>query len=189
MNWDLSPRIRIAARLILSGEVVAYPTEAVWGLGCDPMNAEAVEHLLWLKKRPIEKGLIVIAANADQLRPYLGAISADELRRLSEATPTPTTWVVPTSPLVPKWVTGGRKTLAVRVTRHRLAAALCRQVGGPIISTSANPQGRPPAKSAMKVHGYFRNEQVYVVPGPLGKAGKPSEIRDLRSGEVLRSGS
>jgi L-threonylcarbamoyladenylate synthase len=189
VNWKQNLRVQIAARLLARGEVIAYPTEAVWGLGCDPMARDAVAALLALKQRPEAKGLILIAARPEQLLPFIGDLSSDELARLASAGPVPTTWVVPASDLVPSWLNGGRSTLAVRVTRHPLAAALCAAFGGPIVSTSANPQGKPPAKTALKVRCYFPADSVHVVAGPLGKAAKPSEIRDLRSGEILRPGT
>ena len=188
MNWEHNPRIRIAAALLRCGEVVAYPTEAVWGLGCDPGNVGAVDRVLAVKGRAAAKGLILIAASSAQLLPYLGELSPDEVLRLGEARPVATTWVVPASRHAPPWVTGGRATIAVRVIRHPLAAALCRAFGGPLVSTSANPQGKPPARTALKVRQYFRGAHLHVVPGPLGGASQPSEIRDLHSGDVLRPG-
>ena len=181
-------RIRRAAHHLWSGGVIAYPTEAVWGLGCDPLDPEAFDHILELKRRPVEKGVILIAASAGQLRPYLGDLSAEEMKRLRSPRPVPTTWVVPASPHAPEWITGGRRTLAARITGHPLAAALCRVFGGPIVSTSANPQAKPPARTALKVRCYFPAGEVHVVPGPLGGVARPSEIRDLRSGEILRPG-
>lgn len=188
VNWEHNPRIRIAARLLRAGEVIAYPTEAVWGLGCDPGNRAAVERILTLKHRAETKGLILIAANAFQLRPYVGELSAEEFSCLEEARAVPTTWVVPAAVKAPRWLTGGRTTIAVRVTRHPVAAALCLAFGGALVSTSANPQGKPPARTPLKIRQYFRGGQVYSVPGPLGGASKPSEIRDLRSGNILRPG-
>lgn len=188
MNWDKNPRIRLAASALHCGEIIAYPTEAVWGLGCNSLDQLAVTKLLALKSRQEAKGLILIAASATQLLPYIHGLSDEEIQRLSSVTQVPTTWIVPVSQWVPRWITGGRDTIAVRVTRHPLAAALCRVFGGPVVSTSANPQGKPPAKYAYKVRRYFRHRQVYLVPGPLGGANKPSEIRDLRSGEILRPG-
>jgi len=188
VNWERNPRIRIAAALLRCGEVVAYPTEAVWGLGCDPGNHEAVDRVLAIKGRAATKGLILIAASPGQLLPYLDELAQDELARLAEVRAVATTWVVPASRHAPPWVTGGRATIAVRVTRHPLAAALCRVFGGPLVSTSANPQGKPPARTALKVRQYFRGAPVHVVPGPLGGASQPSEIRNLHSGDVLRPG-
>lgn len=189
MNWLLSPRIALAAAVMKSGGVIAYPTEAVWGLGCDPQNEQAVADIMTLKVRPEAKGMILIAAAATQLQSYLGHISAEDFARLNTPTVIPTTWIVPAGRLAPQWITGGRTTLAVRVTQHPLAAALCTAFGGPIVSTSANPSGLPPARSDLKVRCYFRGVDLHIVPGPLGGASKPSEIRDLLTGKILRSGT
>ncbi len=188
MNWLSNYRIRRATHHLWSGGVIAYPTEAVWGLGCDPLNGAAVARVLALKRRPVAKGVILIAASAKQLLPYLGELSPPELERLRAGYAVPTTWLVPAGRDAPDWITGGRETLAVRVTDHPLASALCTVFGGPIVSTSANPQGKPPARTALKVRCYFTGEPVHLVSGPLGGAAKPSEIRDLRSGEIVRPG-
>jgi len=188
VNWERNPRIRIAAALLRCGEVIAYPTEAVWGLGCDPQDGGAVETILAIKGRSAAKGLILIAASSAQLKPYVENLSPEEVARLEEAGPLPITWIVPAARFAPHWITGGRATVAVRITRHGFAAALCRAFGGALVSTSANPQGKTPATNALRVRQYFRDAPLHIVSGPLGGAQKPSEIRDLRSGEVLRPG-
>lgn len=188
MDWDHIPRVRIAAALLRAGEVVAYPTEAVWGLGCDPLNGAAVSRILDLKGRALDKGLILIAANAKQLLPFIDRLDDRALASLGGQRPVPTTWLVPASLRVPHWLTGGRRTIAVRVTGHPVAAALCRVFGGPIVSTSANPQGMPPARSGLKVRQYFRQGSVHILAGALGRAARPSEIRDLATGNVIREG-
>lgn len=187
-NWVPRTRITLAAHWLHAGGVAAYPTEAVWGLGCDPLNADAMATLLELKGRPVAKGVILIAASGSQLLPFMGALTDEEYRRLEDERPRPTTWVVPASRQAPDWITGDRPTLAVRVTRHPIAAALCRAFGGPLVSTSANPAGLPPARTALAVRRYFRSARLHFVPGSVGGAGKPSEIRDLRTDRVLRTG-
>jgi len=187
VNWSQNHRVRLAANLLHAGEIIAYPTEAVWGLGCDPMNWQAVVQLLDLKSRPMEKGLILIAASVDQVLPYVKPLSELEMGRISEHRELPTTWVIPASSNAPEWITGGRDSLAVRITRHPLARALCLAFGGPIVSTSANPGGRSPAATSLRVRQYF-SERVHIVEGPLGSSSKPSEIRDLETGKIFRSG-
>jgi L-threonylcarbamoyladenylate synthase len=188
VNWNRHLRIRQAASQLWAGGLVAYPTEAVWGLGCDPDNALAVHRLLELKARPMGKGVILIAASLEQLLPYMGSLTAAEWQRLDGPARVPTTWVVPASASAPYWITGGRPSVAVRITRHPLASALCSAFGGALVSTSANPGGKPPARSQLKVRQYFRGAEMFIVPGPLGGSTKPSEIRDLRSGAVIRQG-
>lgn len=180
-------RINRAAELIDQGGVVAYPTEAVWGLGCDPFHREAVAHILALKRRAVEKGLILLAADIEQLAPYLAGLDTSQVRQLEETWPGPRTWLIPNNGTAPDWVTGGRNTLAVRVSAHPVAAGLSRRFGGAIVSTSANPQGRVPAGSLMRVKVYFGNKVDDYVPGSLGALGKPTEIRNLLTGELIRA--
>ena len=175
--------------MLSAGGIIAYPTEAVWGLGCDPQNPAAFARLRALKSRAEAKGVILIAADSRQLQPYLGHLTAEQQRRLAAAATVPTTWIVPAGPAARPWLTGGRPTLAVRITGHPLAAELCRAFGGPIVSTSANRGGKAPARSALRVRCYFPGSAVLLVPGALGGAAKPSEIRDLATGNILRAGT
>jgi L-threonylcarbamoyladenylate synthase len=187
VNWLLNHRVRLAANLMHAGEIIAYPTEAVWGLGCDPMDRDAVLELLALKNRPLEKGVILIAASLEQVRSFIRPLTDQEVDRITENSGTPTTWVIPASDRAPFWITGGRDSLAVRITSHPLAGALCLAFGGPIVSTSANPGGMAPAMTALRVRQYF-GDRVHVVHGPLGGSIKPSEIKDLETGKIFRSG-
>lgn len=183
-DWHL----RRAARVVGRGGVIAYPTEAVWGLGCNPWNPAAVARILDLKGRPASKGLIVIAATVAQLSPYVVFPSPEVRAQVVATWPGPVTWILPVTPGVPAWLRGGRGSLAVRVTAHPVAAALCR-LAGPLVSTSANPAGRSPARSVLAVHRYFGARIDYRVPGATGSRSRPTEIRDARTGLVLRHGS
>ncbi|HEY0719815.1 MAG TPA: Sua5/YciO/YrdC/YwlC family protein, partial [Gammaproteobacteria bacterium] len=144
-------QLREAVRVLHDGGLIAYPTEAVYGLGCDPLNADAVLRLLELKQRPWQKGLILIAAEQTQLEPYLLPLDSAMLARVAPTWPGPYTWLLPARDETPWWLRGEHDTLAVRVTAHPVAAALCRAFGGPIISTSANLAGKAPATSPLAV--------------------------------------
>lgn len=179
-------RLRLAAKQMRKGKILAYPTEAVWGLGCDPFNPDSVDALVKLKGRSTAKGLILIAANFDQIEPYLDIPSPDMRKRLIESWPGPVTWIVPAADSVPAWLKGKRGTLAVRVTDHPIASALCQAFGGAIISTSANPSGCKPARSQLKTRLYFPAAALAFLPGKLGGLEKPTAIFDARSGVRLR---
>lgn len=181
-------QLRNAARIIRRGGVVAYPTEAVWGLGCDPADPAAVARILALKRRSTAKGLILIAASLEQLAPWVAPLGNAQRAALARRHHPPITWLVPAARLTPPWLTGRHPTLAVRITNHPIAAALCRSAGRALVSTSANPGGRPPARSALAVRHYFAAKLDGVVAGPVGGAAQPSEIRDLDSGRVIRRG-
>ena len=186
MKTPTSPHIARALRTLRGGGVLAYPTEGVWGLGCDPWNEKAVRRLLALKGRSESKGLILIAGAIEQVSSLLRALSPAHMQRVLDTWPGPVTWVVPATPGLPAWLTGGKPSLAVRVSAHTGVAALCAAFGGPIVSTSANPSGRPAALTELAVRRYFREGLDGVLPGPLGTQVGPSEIRDALSGRVLR---
>ena len=177
---------RQAALALAAGGVVGYPTEAVYGLGCDPLDPMAFARLLALKGRALHKGVILIASDREQLAPYLAPMSPEQRAELDATWPGPVTWLIRAQPWVPRWLTGGRDTLAVRVTGHPLAAALCDEFAGPIVSTSANRSGSPPARTALRTRFLFGNRLDHIVAGPTGGRKQPSQIRDLASGALIR---
>jgi L-threonylcarbamoyladenylate synthase len=179
--------LRLAKKIIQGGGLVAYPTEAVFGLGCHPLDVAAVFRLLTLKQRPIHKGLILIADSVDALYPFLGEIPQSAWERMAQSWPGPTTWVVPAAKATPKWLTGQHRSIAVRVTDHPLAAALCRISATPLVSTSANLSRQSPAKSALEVYLRCGHGVDLVLHGRTGGLSKPTVIRDALSGEVIRA--
>ena len=171
-----------------SGGVIAYPTEAVYGLGCDPRDAAALDRILALKGRPTSLGLILIASEFSQLAPFLAPLPAELEARATATWPGPVSWIWPCVAGLPATLTGGRDTLAVRVTAHAVAAALCHAFGGALVSTSANRHGEPPARSAAEARAAFGAGVDVVIDGPCGDLARPTEIRDVRTGAVLRAG-
>jgi L-threonylcarbamoyladenylate synthase len=180
--------IQQAAQAAKAGEVIAYPTEAVWGLGVDPANEQALERLLTLKSRPPSKGLILIAANVAQVAPWLDPLSPAQRAQLESSWPGPVTWLVPNRGIASSWVTGQFATVALRVTAHPDVQALCLAFGGPLVSTSANPQGLAPARSRAQVTRYFGKQVKVLKSAQLGSRSQPSEIRDLATGRIQRPG-
>lgn len=178
--------IRRAAALVRAGGVIAYPTEAAWGLGCDPLDAEAVARILAIKGRPVSMGLILIAADMAQLEPWIEPVSHEVEARVAATWPGPVTWVFPAQPWVPFWVHGGRESLAVRVPAHAQCTALCRAVGHPVVSTSANRSGHPPARTGAQVRRWLADEVDFILGGATGGRARPSEIRDALTGRALR---
>jgi L-threonylcarbamoyladenylate synthase len=166
--------------------VIAYPTEAVYGLGCDPLNPEAVERLLALKQRPPEKGLILIAAGIEQLLPFVHQLPAALMQPVFDSWPGPATWLLPARPSTPHWLTGDHESLAVRVTDHPIASALCRVCRSPLVSTSANRSGHPAARRALDVRRAFPKGIDAILNGPLGALERPTAIRDALSGRLIR---
>lgn len=183
-RWPL----RHARTVIRNGGIIAYPTEAVFGLGCDPRNEAAVQRIIAIKARDAAKGLILIASSIEQLLPFLTPITDDLRTQFTSTWPGPVTWVVPANHSVSSSLSGGRDTLAVRVTAHPIARALCEAAGMALVSTSANLSGHPAMRSALQVRTHFHDEIDYIVPGDCGGALRPTEIRDARTGKVLRAG-
>lgn len=180
-------QITHAANRLLDGEVLAYPTEAVWGLGCDPENEEATLRLLKIKERPVEKGLILIAGAVEQIEDLLDPLTEHQRRTVLAAWPGPTTWLIPDiDERIPRWIKGEHDSVAIRVTAHPLASALCLAFGGPLVSTSANLAGKRPARTALQVVRQLGSRIDGIVPGELGQEQNPSRIIDLLSGVTLR---
>lgn len=182
-RWQLNQAVRI----IKAGGVIAYPTEAVYGLGCLPEDFHAVSRILEMKHRPIAKGLILVATDVEQLERYIEFPDETVRQRVLETWPGPVTWVLPARPQVPVWIRGNHDSVAVRVSNHGMVRRLCTRTG-PLVSTSANPSNRPPARSALKVMAYFGQSLDYILPGAIGSSRQASEIRDAKSGRILRSG-
>lgn len=178
--------LKQTAHQLHAGAVIAYPTEAVWGLGCDPWQEASVSRIWDIKGRDPKKGLIVIGGTWAHLAPFLGTLTPMQQAQLALTWPGPVTWVVPCGPDMPAWLRGQHDSLALRLTRHAGARALCDAFGGALVSTSANRAGRPPARTALQVRRWFGTEVDVIVPGPTDGLRQPSEIRDLRTGAILR---
>jgi L-threonylcarbamoyladenylate synthase len=165
--------------------LIAYPTESCYGLGCDPHNPRALKRLVRLKGRSAAKGLLLIADHIKRLQPFMRPLSAPDLARMRRSWPGPVTWVVPASATCLPELTGGRPTIAVRVTAHSGAARLCRSLGMALVSTSANKSGKKPAKTAAECRRIF-GTQVRVIAGRIGPRRRPSTLVDLATGILLR---
>lgn len=177
-----------AVAALRRGGVIAYPTEAVYGLGCDPLDETAVARLFELKQRPRSQGVLLIAATFAQVEKYidLAAVPAAALARAAASWPGPHTWVFPRAAGVPGWLAGAHQGIALRVTAHALAARLCAAFGDALVSTSANRHGAEPARNAAQVHAAFGAELAYILDGAVGGLERPTPIRDVLSGDVLR---
>jgi L-threonylcarbamoyladenylate synthase len=178
-----------AAALVRDGGVLAYPTEAVFGLGCDPHNAGAFERLFALKRRPATQGVLLIAADFAQVERYIdmAAVPAAVLEQVRASWPGPNTWIFPRSAQVPSWVAGSHSGIALRVTAHAPAAALCRAFGGALVSTSANPHGQAPARTVQALTAFFGESLDGLLDAALGGQASPTVIRDALSGTIVRS--
>lgn len=188
---SLRHRLR-SVKILASGGVIAYPTESVYGLGCDPFNVDAVERLLTFKQRSVKKGLILVAAGLDQIEPLLKGLTPIQRQRVQKDWPGPVTWLLPDpDDWIPGWIKGDFASVAVRVSAHPAVQDLCRAWGNPIVSSSANKAGQAPVRSEYslrkkRLQGSLNAD--YIVPGRTQYRQNPTEIRDLQSGSIVRTG-
>ncbi len=180
-SWHLKK----ASEIIRSGGVIAYPTEAVYGLGSDPWDRKAVLKILSIKKRSINKGLIVIASDLRQLESLICIPDQFIKTKILKTWPGPSTWVLPASAQCPYWLRGEHSGLAVRISAHPLCKALC-DLAGPIVSTSANLASQPSLKTAWKVQMQFNDQLDYLLRGSLSGNAEPSSIIDAISDKIIR---
>ncbi|MDM8566219.1 L-threonylcarbamoyladenylate synthase [Candidatus Halobeggiatoa sp. HSG11] len=179
--------VKQAVQYLRQGKIIAYPTEAVYGLGCDPYNETALKNLLKLKQRSWKKGLILIASDYKQLEPFLQPLTSELETKLFASWPGPITWLLPAKTGVSHYLRGKSDKLAVRVTAHPQVIALCKQWGKALVSTSANTSDIPPCITASEVECGFEDKIDYLLPGQVGDRQRPSEIRDALTDEVLRN--
>ncbi len=177
-------QLKFVTNLLCRGGVIAYPTEAVYGLGCDPRDPYAVFRLLDLKRRDINKGLILVASNNKQLEPYVETSQLYQ-ENIQDSWPGPVTWLIEAAANVPRWIRGAHDSVAVRVSDHPIIRELCEHFNGALVSTSANLSGKQAFKSALLVKKNFPSID-YLIRGQLGNRTRVSEIRDAASGIIIR---
>lgn len=173
-----------AAAVLRAGGIIAYATEGCFGIGCDPFNRQAVERLLRIKRRALGKGLILIAADRSQLTPFVAVLPPAALATW----PGPHTWLCPAAAGAPPWIRGRHPSIAVRVTAHPQAAALCRAARTALVSTSANRAGEVPARRYREVLRRLGPELDYVLRGRIGARRTPTPITDAATGAIVRAG-
>ncbi len=179
----LTPYPEALTQILQQGGVIAYPTEAVFGLGCDPRNETAVMRLLALKQRTIDKGLILIASEFSQVSDFLLPLSEQQKQYTGASE---TTWVFPAKENAPQWITGEFNSIAIRISKHQAVKQLCQTFGSALISTSANLSGLQPAKTTQEVLKQFNQLLDGVLDQKVGTLSKPTEIRDSVSGKIIR---
>ncbi len=165
-----------------SGELIAYPTEGVWGLGCDPNNLEAVKKILDLKERSSSKGLILLGSRFEQFNEY--AFAEEYKAKLMTKWPGPHTWLVPAKQGVSTLLIGSNDKVALRLSNHEIVCELCEGFGGAIISTSANKEGLPTLTGEREIADVFPD--VKILKGRLGDLKRPSTIQDVVTDFIVR---
>jgi L-threonylcarbamoyladenylate synthase len=179
-------KLKQIKRCVAMGGIIAYPTEAVYGLGCDPLNPQAVMKLLQIKQRQIEKGLILIASDQAQLAPFILPPTPDIQARLDASWPGPVTWLLEPRDQVPIWLIGDHTHIAVRVSAHPLVRQICDVLGHALVSTSSNISQRAPARNALSTRRIFGDQIDMIIAGPTGSQQNPTEIRHSATLDTVR---
>ena len=176
--------IRHAAHIIKNGGVIAYPTDTIYGLGCNPYNPDAIEKINVVKQRPLKKQFILLAGDIDQVR-HLVCMDEKQEKTLSQNTE-PTSWIIKASKHAPSWLIGNHRTLTVRISNNNDVKRLCNALGHAIISTSANISGATPAKNSIELHRFFHQKVDKILIANKPPNGKPSKIIRLSDNHIFR---
>ncbi|MCK5001417.1 MAG: threonylcarbamoyl-AMP synthase [Gammaproteobacteria bacterium] len=177
--------IKYAAHQIRHGGVIIYPTDTVYGLGCDPMNLDAITYLNQLKRREPGKGLILLSHTLALFEDYIETLTESDQKKILE-TSQPTSWIVNAKDSLPDWLTNEQRTLAIRITQHPVVTELCQQLGHPIVSTSANPRGKKTSRNALEVHKYFHDKVDAILIDDRHLSGQASTIKRLENLSTIR---
>lgn len=189
VNNQEQQQINQAVLVLQQGGVIAYPTEAVYGLGCDPQNVSAVKKILDLKYRNKEKGLILVGSNYNQFKNYILPLEKDIEKKILDSwedKDRAITWLVPVKKEISEYLKGQFDTLAVRVSHHTIVRELCEKFGGAIVSTSANISNEEAARTKKQVKQAFTDKIDFIVEGETDENADPSEIRDALTDKIIR---
>jgi len=184
-------RVKRAAEILGNGGIVVYPTETVYGIGCDPLNHEAYSRILRLKGRDESKPMLLLACSVAQVEEFAGGLP-DAVSRLADVFwPGPLTVVFRPGKRLPDHLYGPGGGVAFRVSPHPLASLLAREFGSPVTSTSANRTGETPLTGYDDALREFGDRVDVVLGGGGEMKGEPSTVVDLTSGEtrILREGA
>ena len=185
--WPAKFHTHLAVRSLKQGNVIAYPTESVFGLGCDPSNLSAIKRLLQIKSRSADKGLILIASDLSQLEPWVDFKQVPDMQQILDSWPGHETWLIPAQKHVSTLLTGNHKTLATRISAHPTVRQLCNSFKGAITSTSANKNGLREARDIFSARQLFNDKIDYYLPGQISGSQRPSRIRNAITGELIRA--
>ena len=175
----------LAVEYIKKGEIIAYPTEAVYGIGCDPWNQKSVEKIYKIKKRVSNKPFILVASDINHLNNLIniGSLTDDVL----SSWPGHVTWLIPALSEAPQWlIDGSTGLIAIRISNHKIIKQICSIFGKPIISTSANMSSEKPFISKEDMTKNFSSSVPLLVEGEIGSYPNTSIIKNMLTGEKIR---
>ena len=188
---DYTKDIEKAVKILKNGGIVVYPTETVYGIGCDPLYMEAYDRVQRLKERVEYKPMLLLAYSLEQVEEMAGSMSEIPSKLAEKFWPGPLTMIINSQKPFPEHLLGSSNGVAFRVSSHPVAASLAKEFGRPIISTSANIAGQAPLVSYEKALSTFKNIVDIVIGTHTKLIGKPSTVVDLTSGRfsLVREGS
>jgi L-threonylcarbamoyladenylate synthase len=180
-----------AARVLQNGGVIGYPTETVYGIGCNIFSPAAVKRIYQMKKRETDKAFILIAADIIQIKDIVAEIPETAERLMDNFWPGPLTMVFKASPSLATTEFRRVKTIAVRIPDCAICLALLKACGYPIVSTSANLSGQPAATTAQEVISPFNDYLDLIVDGGKTPSDIPSTVVDLTKSpvKIVREGA
>ena len=172
-------------RFIRRGGIIAYPTESCFGLGCDPKNRKAINKIIKLKKRSLNKNFILIGSSIKQFNYFLEPLNNSIAKNLFSKWPGPHTWLITENNRCPNWLKSNSK-IALRISSFTPCQKLTKSLGMAITSSSLNLSGKIPLKNYRDVCR-FLPKQVKLIKGRIGKSKRPSVIQDFQTKKIIRS--
>lgn len=183
---EIGTSLATAVETVKQAGIIIYPTEGVFGIGCDFRIESCVLKILELKQRSVSKGLVLIASHIQHVLPLIQPDNRADLARALKTWPGHNTWIFPASAATPKWITGNFDSVAIRVSDHPCVKALCDQLGHALVSTSANISNQATPDNCAELAEIWQDQVDYYLDLPLGNANSPSTIRNASTGEVIR---
>ncbi|BGI51553.1 MAG: L-threonylcarbamoyladenylate synthase type 1 TsaC [Buchnera aphidicola (Ceratovacuna japonica)] len=171
-----------------NGKLIIYPTESVFGLGCDPDNDKAIINLLKIKNRSVDKGLIIISSDYKYIKKYISIknVPKKNIRKFYKLWPGNFTLLHPAKKNVSLYIRGNSKFVAVRITKNKFVKSLCKNFGKAIISTSANLSGFKPCRNIKEILCQF-GKKICIMNGYVNLKKSPSTIINIINGEYIRN--
>ena len=170
-----------------NGAVIGYPTDTIWGFGCDPYASESVFRIFQIKQRRVEKGLILLSSKLEYCEPFI-KLNQQQRDQVSLPSERPTTWLVDASDDCPPWICGNHTTVAIRITDHPLLAYLCRATAQST-GLDQRERGRQVDRPAARCNcaDSSATQLDFIVTGFNTGGGQASQIKSLATGNLLRT--
>ncbi|MBD1398731.1 threonylcarbamoyl-AMP synthase [Pontibacter sp. JH31] len=154
--------VQAAEEELLVGNVILYPTDTVWGIGCDAENAEAVKKIFKIKEREESKSMIILVSDVEMLKRYVEEVPTG-FAELAKTQERPTTFVLSGAQNLPKELVAEDGSIGVRIAKDEFCHRLMQQIGRPLVSTSANVSGEPSPQTFAEVSDKIKERVDYVV--------------------------